>query len=275
MTNKSKSNIISVSQRGESKRRKHILWYLLFLTLCGIIVWGGYKMEEKFRIVATDVDIPVMDGNGNVIYKTGIQKHHIINFRGDVVSREYYAIEHLKDDYYIVVDAASSQISMLFSDVLNDNRLMYKYGLVCLKRDNENKVIPMEEDIVVPFIYDGIAENNADTITVRVNDKFTYVDLDKESINYGRQLTPAVLDRVVPFGVSYDGYAECELNGVTGFIPRNITPTSEISPAKLLTKEQVEHLISMNTQLHVTAIEKLYNLTGTSSLALTRKPQRR
>ena len=92
-------------------------------------------MEEKFRIVATGVDIPVMDGNGNVIYKTGIQKHHIINFRGDVVSREYYAIEHLKDDYYIVVDAASSQISMLFSDVLNDNRLMYKYGLVCLKRD--------------------------------------------------------------------------------------------------------------------------------------------
>ena len=134
----------------------------------------------------------------------------------------------------------------------------------------------MGEKIVVPILYDEISENNLKSVTAYANNRLTYIDIDPNSENYGKQLIPVVLEHAVPFSVDYEGFAECSVNGVVGYLPRNCKPRITLKPLDLLTEEQVEHLLpyfeSSNNALHDSSVNKYCELTGgAKTLKLTRK----
>jgi len=233
-------------------------------------------MIMGFKIVKNSKNVPVIDADGNVTYDTAIQKVYLQDEDGKRISDDYYYIECIGNNHYIVCDITSSQSGMEYQDEFDDSKLAFKYGVICLKKDDNGNVIPMAESIVVPIIYDRISGNNLNTITAYANnDHLTYIDIDPQSQNYGKQLVPVVLEHAVPFSVEYDGFAECSVSGITGYLPRNCQPLTQISPLDLLTEEQVKCLLSYldmnNSPLYDSSIEKISKLTGeTKTLKLIR-----
>ncbi len=227
-------------------------------------------MKENLKVYSNQKAIPIIDKNGNVNKNSNVYKRYLAN-RGIAVTKEYYYIDHLYDDYYAVLDVVSTQ--SVFEDELDDAKVLYKWGVICLKRDKNGKIIRFEEELVVPFLYDRICPDNLETLTAYADENhLTYIELDKKSPYYGEQLVPAVLTRAVAFNVTYKGFAECMVDGVIGYIPRNITPLTTITKDDLLTREQVEYLISINTADYNKLVEKINHLTGSESLRLVRKP---
>lgn len=106
-----------------------------------------------------------------------------------------------------------------------------------LSRDKKGRVIPYREVMITPYIYNHISPNNTKTATVSKDGFYTYVELDRENSNYGLELVPCVLTRATCFDTKYADFAECEYNGVTGYLPRikrgaNILPTTELLEEK-------------------------------------------
>ena len=104
----------------------------------------------------------------------------------------------------------------------------------------------------------------------------TYIDINPNSENYGKQLVPAVLEHAVPFSVDYEGFAECSVCGTAGYLPRNCQPRTTLSPLDLLTEEQVEYLLadleSSSDDLNESAVNKYSELTGNAkTLKITKK----
>lgn len=225
-------------------------------------------MANEFKIVKNDINVPVIDTNGNVDYVKNIQKSHLQDENCIRISKDYYYMECIGGNHYIVSDISSSQNGM--------SKLAFKYGVIRLKNDGNGNIVPMAESIVVPIIYDKISPNNLNTVTAYANKgHFTYIDIDSQSQNYGKQLVPAVLEHAVPFSVKYEGFAECSVNGVTGYLPRNCQPFTKISPLDLLNEEQVKYLLSYfdmnNTPLRDSSVEKFSKPTGgAKTLKLTR-----
>lgn len=227
-------------------------------------------MSKNFKIVKTK-DIPLVDKEGNVNYDTHICKSFLEDENGEKVSGEYYYIGELGDgEHFLVCDVVSSQVGMEYSDEFCEGDLAFKYGVMSLKKDKAGNVIPMSEKIVVPIIYDRISPNNLKTVTAMNNGHCTYIELDPRSKNYGKQLVPAVLEHAVPFDVEYEGFAECSVNGVTGYLPRGCEPRTKLHSLDLLTKEQVEDLSSFleieDKPLHDSAMSKFSNLTGVAKI---------
>jgi len=233
-------------------------------------------MTKEFKIVKTGINIPVIDVNGNIDYNTNIQKRHLQDEDGKKISNDYYYMEWIGGEHYIVCDITSSQCGMEYQDEFDDSKLSFKCGVICLKKDDKGNIIPMSESVVVPIIYDRISGNNLNTITAYANNgHLTYIDIDPQSQNYGKQLVPVVLEHAVPFSTEYEGFAECSINGIIGYLPRNCQPFTKISPLDLLTKEQVEYLLSHldmdNSSLHDSSVEKFSKLTGgAKALKLTK-----
>lgn len=199
-----------------------------------------------------------MDNMGNVAESEEKFRLVLVNEAQEEISRMYDYIEELNDDHYIVRSAVA---------IIDENddeistRAEFKFGVIRLTRDDKRKVIPLGEKIVVPFIYDGIKPGESNTaiaaITTGKSNRFTYIDLDLDSKNYGKQLLPAILVSAGWFGRDYAGFAECEFRfGGERYIPRNYEPRQEATYADLLTKEEVECL------LHDTPKVKMKKLTG-------------
>lgn len=134
----------------------------------------------------------------------------------------------------------------------------------------------MGEKVVVPLLYDRIVENNLKSVTAYVNNHLTYIDINPNSENYGKQLVPAVLEHAVPFSVDHEEFAECSVCGTVGYLPHNCQPRTTLSPFDLLTEEQVEYLLSdlesSSDALKESAINKYSELTGgAKTLKITRK----
>lgn len=233
-------------------------------------------MTEELTIVNSKFSIPVVDEMGNVDYDTHIHKSYLQDENGKKVSNSYFYIESIGGDHYIVGDVATSQTGMDYQDEFDNSKVSFKYGIICLQRDEKGNLIPMSEELVVPLVYDRISENNLDTVTAYANNEhLTYIDIDPKSRNYGKQLVPAILEHAVPFSVEYEGFAECSVSGVTGYLPRNCQPLTKLSPSDLLTEEQVKYLLSYldmdSNPLHDSSVEKLSKLSGgAKTLKLTR-----
>ena len=233
-------------------------------------------MTKEFKVVKNGINVPVIDDNGNVDYDTNIQKSHLQDKDGKRISNDYYYMEWIGGDHYIVCDITSSQCGMEYQDEFDDSKLAFKYGVICLKKDGNGNIVPMSESIVVPIIYNEISKNNLNTVTACANNRnFTYIDIDPQSQNYGKQLVPVVLEHAAPFSVEYEGFAECSVSGVPGYLPRNCQPFTQISPLDLLTEEQVKYLLLYfdinNIPLHDSSVEKFSKLTGgAKTLKITR-----
>lgn len=241
-------------------------------------------MEEA--VFESEEKSPYIDEKGNVQYRKGSNK--VCLARGEFVeyepvlkkmSKDYYYMEPIYGDdleeLYIVSDVVSSQLIDI-EEEFDNSKLSFKYGIIAIQRDEKGNIIPMAEKLVVPMLYDEISENNDKTVTAKVNGLLTYIDIDSKSVNYGKQIVPVILEHAVPFSVDYEGFAECSVNGVVGYLPRNCQPRTTLSPLELLTEEQVKHLLpyleSSNNALHESSVNKYSELTGSAkTLKLTRK----
>lgn len=233
------------------------------------------------RIIGSTQKISYMDEEGNISYIDGTNKVCLIEDQKVMkkLSKDYYLMDPIYDygleEIYIVCDAVCCQHLKYESDY-DTSKLSFKYGIIAIQRDEKGNIIPMGEKIVVPILYDKIYENELKTVTAYVNDHLTYIDIDPNSENYGKQLVPAILEHAYSFSADYDGFTKCSVNGFVGYLPRNCKPRKTLEPSDLLTKEQVEYLLSYfeltNNDQHDSSVNKFCELTGCAkTLKLTRK----
>lgn len=227
---------------------------------------GEYKIE-KVR-----VNVPFIDCEGNL-------NNHIIN--RDVlrigkysISKSYYAIKDLGNDHFAVCNLVNTSFidNYDFYNYIYDNselNLGFKWGIIRLSRNVVGKILPLLETLVVPCIYDKISGNNLKTATVYSNGKLTYIDLDKNSEYYGQQLVPCVLEHAVPFSTEYEGFAECSIDKVVGYIPRNCIPRTNLIKDDIITKSQMFYLYpylngEKGFKIGGKIVDKYFDLTGES-----------
>lgn len=235
-----------------------------------------YMMEDDLKIVKSE-DIPIIDEDGNVNYKVWTKKVCLRDQNRKIVSNYYYDIDCISKDTYIVLDVATTQNAIEYVGEFDKKSLNLKYGVIRLQRDENDKVIPMAEQFVVPKLYDRLGSGNSNTLIGYTNNNhLTYIEFDPTSENYGKQITPAILKHAVPFDVDYIGFAECSVDdGVDedfyGYLPRNFKPKKTLSSSELLTEKQVKYLLSKfskRNSLHDSAEAKFTDLTGKSPKTL-------
>ena len=77
---------------------------------------------------------------------------------------------------------------------------------------------------------------------------------------------PVVLEHAVPFSIEYEGFAECSVDGVVGYLPRDCQPRTSLSSLELLTEEQVKCILAFleiqNNALQESSFDKYNKLTG-------------
>lgn len=204
---------------------------------------------EKCNLVKERVLEPYITVEGNVSYHANYFKYFLKSDDERVLSKEYYCMEPLGNDHY----AVASLVDM--SDVIdydyyysqsekNEVKTVLKWAIMRVNRDNKGNVICGYESLVTPYLYDRITTNNLLTATVYNNYFLTYVDLDPTSENYGKQLVPCILEKAVPFNLTYEGFAECSLSGKTmRYLPRNCRIQDEIYTSSLLSEGDMQLLI--------------------------------
>lgn len=236
----------------------------------------GYLKEQcEFEVVETPVYEVGEDGNVS-------KRNHKLHLEKDGIqlTRDYWNIIELWDDHYVVCDLNASGC---YLDDINEYtieseiaaiepQIKFQFGVIKLQRNEKGEVVPFTEKTIVPIMYDRISENNEDSLTAYSNGKLTYIDLNPKSSNYGKQIVPAILEHAVPFSVDYDGFAECSVDGITGYLPRNCNPREQLKSSDLLTEEQVQYLLQKDDTLDTSSTDKLSKLTGSAKvLKLTRK----
>lgn len=234
----------------------------------------GIGSESEFELVKTPIYEVSKDGNVS-------QRDSSIMFylkkNGIRVTRDYYDIIELWNDHYVVRDL---NISSCHLDGIDEYdrynkknelefikpQMKFQFGVIKLNRDENGEVIPLAERIVVPIIYDKISENLENSLTAYSNGKQTYIDLDPNSRNYGKQIVPVVLEGARPFNIDYKGFAKCSINGVTGYLPRNYIPTKRLSQYDLFTEKMVQDVLD-----YLSNDESLKLTDSPKTLKLTRK----
>ncbi len=233
------------------------------------------EFEHEFQVKETQL-YEVSD-DGNVC-----ESNHKLHLEKDGIqlTRDYWNIIELWDDHYVVCDLTASGCDL---DDINEYTMereiealqptiKFQVGVIKLQRNKKGEVVPFAEKTIVPIMYDRISENNEDSLTAYINGKLTYIDLNPKSSNYGKQIVPAILEHAVPFNVDYDGFAECSVDGITGYLPRNCNPREQLKSSDLLTEEQVQYLLQKDESLGTSSTDKLSKLTGSAQvLKLTRK----
>lgn len=236
----------------------------------------GY-LKEQCELKLEETPVYEVGENGNVLKHNN--KLHLA--KDDIqLTRDYWNIIELWDDQYVVCDLNASDC---YLDDINEYtteseiearkpKIKFQFGVIKLQRNKQGEVIPFSEKTIVPIIYDRISTNNEESLTAYSNGKLTYIDLNPRSLNYGKQIVPAVLEHAVPFSVDYEGFAECSVEGVTGYLPRNCNPREQLKSSDLLTEEQVRYLLQKDDALEASSTDKLLKLTGSAKvLKLTRK----
>lgn len=227
------------------------------------------KDEHEFEVVETPVYEVGEDGNVS-------KRNHKLHLEKDGIqlTRDYWNIIELWDDHYVVCDLNASGC---YLDDINEYtieseieaiepQIKFQFGVIKLQRNEKGEVVPFTEKTIVPIMYDRISENNEDSLTAYSNGKLTYIDLNPKSSNYGKQIVPAILEHAVPFSVDYDGFAECSVDGITGYLPRNCNLREQLKGSDLLTEEQVQYLLQKDETLDASSTDKLSKLTGSAKV---------
>lgn len=162
-------------------------------------------------------------------------------------SKDYFYLENIDDDTYIF-----GELSFDPTDCRENFDAEVKYGILKLRRDENNLVIPNEEEIIVQAIYDRIFKNNDKTVIVNYDGFNAYFDYEK-----GVQLTPVVLNQAAPFNVDYEGFAECSTEYKNGYLPRGAKPVTNKEDIKLLSEEQVQELFKCLFEVDLSAFDNI------------------
>lgn len=236
-------------------------------------------MANDFEVVKEKVASTIIGGDGN--WHTNADNHRCFlkNEEDEIISHQYECMLYLGNDHFAVCNVMYD-IKYLMDGYSSDDRYYgivqeeYKvnnaklrWGVIRVNRNEQGIIIPGAETFVIPYIYDRISENNEKTATAYSNGKLTYLDIDRDSENYGQQLVPCILDHAVPFSTEYDDFAECSINGVTGYLPRNCKAKEVIDGNELLTDNQVRLLSKyLNSEssfiLDFETMSSYFNLTG-------------
>ena len=201
---------------------------------------------SKLQIFKNSFDVPFINSDGNIEDSNFVDRFYI-GYLDDKkivrLTKDYYFIDEFDDNRFIVADAISNQPSLEYASDIDDSFLRFRYGVIELDKGIYNEYIPYNENVIVPFAYSMIYRNNEDTLTVK-NEKglFSYVDMDKSSENYGKQLVPCVLSIAGRFDEEYAFFAECCVDGKYGYISRAMKPRDSFSEDDLLSEEQVRYI---------------------------------
>ncbi len=207
-------------------------------------------MLKDYDIVNEKVKTEYIGIDGNRHCHKEDYRYVLKNEYGDVISHQYYGIQPLGDDHYAVCDLVSD--IRLFSDYNHDKNkandyenttVKAKWGVVKFLKDKMDRFIPYSEVMVVPYLYDKIIPNNLSTAIVSNDGKFTYLDLDENGKNYGKQIVPCVLDYAEDFITPIHGFTKCILDGKVGYLPRDCKPLNSIQSSDLLTEQDVLNIM--------------------------------
>lgn len=231
-------------------------------------------MNKDYRIVKEDVTYQLVDIFGNILTGNPIYRYFLKNNEGKIISHDYFGIFDLDNDYLAVCELSEEveylsnhEFDGLIREQESKTKFKLKWGVVHLSRDSKGNIEYQKEKLIIPYIYDGIGECNLNTIIACNNDKFTYIDLDVNSEYYGKELVPCILDYVMPFSKVYENFAECSVDEVTGFLPRNMRKMKKLDGLDLLTEGQTFYLDKYlnkgeDINLESTVINSYEKLTG-------------
>ena len=236
-------------------------------------------MSNDFEIVKEKVASTIIGGDGNWHCNTDNYKCFLKNENDEIISHQYQCMLYLGYDHFAVCNvmydvqylmdgySADDRYYGIIQEEYKVNNPKLKWGVIRLNRNEQGIIIPGAETMIIPYIYDRISENNEKTATAYSHGKLTYLDIDRDSENYAQQLVPCILEHAVPFSTEYDDFAECSINGITGYLPRNCKAKEVIDGNELLTNNQVWYLSKyLNSEsgfvLGAETISAYFNLTG-------------
>lgn len=203
-------------------------------------------MSENIIYAVNDSNIPIMDENGNIKKNTGIHKVHLENAYDVRLTYSYYYINQIDNNNFVVGDFITEQEGSYNKEFYDESKVRFRYGVIELQKDAYGSVNRMQEKTIVPIVYEGLLNGNNSTLIGIANGKSTYIEFDKDSENYGRQLVPAILDYAEPFDTEFFGFAKCGLNGKAFYISRSFNPSEELTEEDLLTRDDVLYMINNN-----------------------------
>ena len=235
-------------------------------------------MPNDFKIVNEKVPSTIIGEDGNWHYSTDKYKCFLKNENYEIISHQYQCMIYLGSDHFAVCDvmydvqyfmnkySADDRYYSIIQEEYEVQNQKLKWGIIRVNRNKQGAIIPGAETIIIPYLYDRISENNLKTATAYNNGKLTYLDIDKDSETYGQQLVPCILEHATPFSTQYDGFAECSINGKTGYLPRNCKIKKHIEGNELLSNNQTElilkYLTKDNFVLSAENKASYFNLTG-------------
>lgn len=231
-------------------------------------------MQSNICIKKSKVRTPYINGEGNMDSHYNDYRYIITDDEGDILSNEYYYMDYLGNDHFAVCDFKDVKVNFgcnYYNIIKNNYELGYpkpKWGVICVSRDGNGNIIPKSETLVVPFVYDRITSGNLQCALARFSNKLTILELDKTSEFYARQLVPCVLDHLTPFCICYDNFAECSIDGHTGYLPRFIKSKEHLDKKWLLDDKEVcdinNYLKKEQDKLNPVTLAKYFYLTGVS-----------
>ena len=236
-------------------------------------------MEKDYEIVKEKVSTTQMGPDGNWFYYNENCQCFLKNKDDEIISHMYQCMLDLGNDHLAVCNIVNDVLYPMDGHSADDRyyNILFgeykikspklKWGIIRLNRDEKGLIIPRAEELVVLYLYDRISENNLKSATAYYADKLTYLDIDRNSLNYGDQLVPCILEHAEPFSVQHNGFAECSINGTVGFLPRNCQAKESIKGVELLTDKQallLSKYFSSNGSsfLDADTVSAYFNLTG-------------
>ena len=110
--------------------------------------------------------VPVYQDDKIVKYITGNLSCLIQNDK--ILTNYYNEIKYLKkDDYYKVAYC-----------VLKDNKVIIRYKVIELQRDENNKIIPFHERIIINDLYRYVYYAGEHTLTLEKDGFYSYIELN-------------------------------------------------------------------------------------------------
>lgn len=231
-------------------------------------------MLRDFEIVKEKVATTFIGNDGNLHFHKENYRFFLKDEDDEIISHQYYCMIFLGDDHFAICDIINDirfSSDYNYYDIVKGDYEMatpkMKWGVMRLNRNNEGKIIPKGETMIISPMYDRISENNLKTATAFNCGNLTYLDIDRDSSSYGQQLVPCLLSHAGSFDIEYDGFAQCSINGVVRYLPRNCKDKETIEIDDLLTETQAlcvskylngsdDYLLDNKT------ISAYFNLTG-------------
>lgn len=236
-------------------------------------------MPNDFEIVKEKVATTIIGEDGNWHCNVDDYKCFLKNENDEIISHQYQCMLYLGNDHFAVCNVMPD-IQYFMDGYSTDDRYYgiireeykvhntkLKWGVIRVNRNEHGSIIPGAERMVIPYLYDRITENNLKTAIAYSNNKVTYLDIDRDSKNYGQQIVPCILDHAEPFSTQYERFAKCSINGKTGYLPRNCKFKDYIESKELLNAIQawlLSKYLNSNDSfiLDSETISKYFILTG-------------